>query len=51
MGEQLLAPIRDQVQRRVRMFPIHDLRIEASLLGPSAATLGGIALAHRKGVL
>ena len=51
MGEQLFAPIRDQVQRRVRMFPIQDLRIEASLLGPRAAVLGGFALARRKGVL
>ncbi len=51
MGAKLFAPVRAEVQSRVRMFPIEDLRIEASLAGPRAGILGGLALAHRKGVL
>jgi len=51
MGDKLFAPVRAEVQRRVRMFTIQDLRIEASLVGPRAGILGGLALARRKGVL
>jgi len=51
MGAPLFDPVRDEVSRRVRMFPVDKLRIEPSLTGPRAGTLGGLALAHRRGVI
>ena len=51
MGAPLFDPVRDEVSRRVRMFPVDKLRIEPSLAGPQAGTLGGLALAHRRGVI
>ena len=44
----LLEPVRATVAERVRMFPVHDLCIERSLLGDKAGLLGGIALAAAK---
>ncbi len=51
MGAPLFAPVRDEVSRRVRMFPVDKLRIEPSLAGQQAGILGGLALAHRRGVI
>ncbi len=51
MGAPLFAPVRDEVSRRVRMFPVDKLRIEPSLAGPQAGILGGLALAYRRGVI
>ncbi len=51
MGAPLFDPVRDEVSRRVRMFPVDKLLIEPSLIGPRAGTLGGLALAHRRGVI
>lgn len=51
MGEPLFAPLREEVMRRVKMFPIDNLKIEASLTGPRAGTLGGLALARRRGMI
>jgi glucokinase len=51
MGERLLQPLRDEIHKRVRMFPVDDLRVERSLLKDQAGTLGGIALAMQGGEL
>lgn len=51
MGERLLASVRAQLAGRARMFPLDDVRILSSRTGNRAGTLGGIALAKRKGVL
>lgn len=51
MGPRLFDPVRDEVSRRVRMFPIGQLRIEPSLAGLRAGILGGLALARRRGVI
>jgi len=51
MRAPLLDPVRAEVLRRVRMFPVDQLKIEVSLAGPRAGTLGGLALAHRRGVI
>jgi len=48
LDDLLLEPVRTTVAERVRMFPVHDLRIERSLLGDKAGLLGGIALAAAK---
>jgi glucokinase len=47
IGAMLLDTVRETVRRRVRMFPPDDVRIERSLLGDAAGTLGGLALAVR----
>lgn len=49
MGETLLSPMRQQVVRRVGMFPAEGVIIERSLLGSRAGSLGGVALASRAG--
>ncbi len=49
IGDVLLAPARETVARRVRMFPAETVRIETSKLGGKAALLGGIALAMKGG--
>ncbi len=49
MGEPLLAPLRAQVPRRVRMFSSEDVWIGPSPLGERAGMLGGIALAEARG--
>ena len=51
MGERLLAPVREELRRRVRMFPVEDVRVEVSLTGARAGMLGGLALARRGGVI
>lgn len=51
MGERLFSRVRDAVSARARMFPLDGLRIVGSRTGQQAATLGGIALAKRKGLL
>lgn len=51
MGDLLFEPVRDEMRRRVRMFPVDDVRIELSQTGARAGTLGGIALARRAGVI
>jgi glucokinase len=48
LDDLLLEPVRVTVAERVHMFPVHDLRIERSLLGDKAGLLGGIALAAIK---
>jgi glucokinase len=45
LDDLLLDPVRETVKERVRMFPVHDLHIERSLLEDKAGLLGGIALA------
>ena len=50
MGDLLLDPVRETVQRRVRMFPTTDVRIEQSMLGDKAGLIGAMALAIRGGV-
>jgi glucokinase len=45
LGERLLAPVRAEVQKRVRMMPTDHLRIEISAMGEDAGIYGGIALA------
>ena len=49
MGEVLLQPVRQQVVRRVGMFPADGVRIEQSALGDRAGVMGGLALAARGG--
>lgn len=51
MGERLLVPVREELRRRVRMFPVEDVRVEVSLTGARAGMLGGLALARRGGVI
>ena len=51
LGPLLFDTVRDTVRRRVRMFPVDDVRIEPSLLGEKAGLWGGIALAMRQGNL
>ncbi len=51
IGDRLFDTIRETVRRRVRMFPVDDVRILPSALGARAGVLGGIALAARQGVV
>lgn len=51
LGDLLLDPVRAALQRRVRMFPATDVRVECSALGRDAGLLGGIALARLGGAL
>lgn len=48
MGDLLLEPVRNVVRKRVRMFPVDDVRIETSSVGEGAGLLGAIALADIK---
>lgn len=45
LNDLLLEPVRRIVRQRVRMFPVHAVAIERSLLEDKAGLLGGIALA------
>jgi glucokinase len=45
MGDLLLTTIREEVKRRVGMFPAETARIEVSSLANRAGVLGGVALA------
>ena len=51
IGSLLFDTVREAMQSRVRMFPVDDIRIEPSLLGERAGTLGGIALAMKGGLM
>ena len=51
MGERLLAPLRGEVARCVKMCPLDKLQIEASLSSPRAGTLGCLVPARRRGVI
>ena len=44
MGEILIERVRDEVRRRVGLFPVDNIRIEQSELGSKAGVLGAIAL-------
>jgi glucokinase len=50
LGERLLLPVKEEIRKRVRMFPVDDIRVERSETGARAGMLGGIALAARGGV-
>ncbi len=50
MGELLFDPVRKTVEKRVKMFPVSDIRIELSALGDRAGVLGAIALAVQGGL-
>ncbi|MDZ4799607.1 MAG: ROK family protein [Bryobacteraceae bacterium] len=45
LGERLLAPIRTEIQHRVRMFPPSDVTVARSTIGEGAGLLGAIAWA------
>lgn len=47
LGDRMLGPLRSIISQRVRMFPPDDVRVERSLLGANAGTLGAVALAIR----
>jgi glucokinase len=51
LGELLTQTVRQEIARRVQMFPAADVRVERSLLGDKAGVLGGIALALKGGKL
>ena len=51
MGERLLAPLRGEVARRVKMCPLGNLQIEASLSSPRVGIPGCLAPARRRGVI
>lgn len=51
MGEVLLGPVREEVGRRVKMFPVETLEVVVSRLGARAGVMGGLALARRRGVI
>jgi glucokinase len=51
MGEPLFRTVREEVMQRVKMFPVDGLPIEASRVGARAGTMGGLALAQRRGVI
>lgn len=49
LGTLLTETVRQEISRRVQMFPADDVRVERSLLGDSAGVLGGVALAVKGG--
>ncbi len=49
IGALLLDTVRTTVRNRVRMFPVDEVSIQASLLGDKAGLYGGVALAMRGG--
>ncbi len=46
IGDLLIDHVRDIVRERIGMFPVNDLQIEKSLLGPNAGVMGAVALAQ-----
>jgi len=48
LGELLLGPIREEIPRRVRMFPTGNIEVTCSTLGENAGVLGAIAWAAQK---
>ena len=51
VGPFLVDTVRETVRRRVRMFPVDEIRVERSQLGDAAGLYGGIALARQGGCL
>lgn len=51
IGDILIGAVRETMRRRVRMFPVDDVRVEPSMLGEKAGMWGGIALAMKGGKL
>ncbi len=51
LGERLFAPAREEMRRRVRMFPAEGIQVLRSETGDNAALYGGLALAARQGRL
>jgi glucokinase len=51
LGDKLFGPAREEMIRRVRMFPVNDISVIPSQTGDNAALLGGFALAARAGRL
>lgn len=49
LGSVLTETVYAEIQRRVRMFPAGDVRVECSKLGSQAGILGAIALALKEG--
>jgi len=47
LGDRLFGPAREEMLRRVRMFPADEIEILASEAGENAALLGGFVLAER----
>ncbi|MBX3440765.1 MAG: ROK family protein [Planctomyces sp.] len=47
IGQVLIERVREEVHRRVRMFPPETVRVEGSLVGDRAGILGAVALAAR----
>jgi glucokinase len=45
LGDLLLKPVREEIQKRVRMFPASHVRISCSILGEKVGALGALALA------
>ncbi len=46
----IIDPMREAIEQRVRMFPVHDLRILRSRLGDRAGVFGGLAAAVQGGL-
>ncbi len=51
IGDLLFNAVREAVRSRVHMFPTDGIQIKPSLLGDNAGTLGGIALAMKRGLI
>jgi glucokinase len=45
IGDLLLKPVREEIQKRVRMFPASHVRVSCSALGEKVGALGALALA------
>jgi glucokinase len=45
MGALLLKPVREEIQKRVRMFPASHVRVTCSTLGEKVGAMGALALA------
>ncbi|MEO1526601.1 MAG: ROK family protein [Planctomycetota bacterium] len=45
MGSRLTVPVKEEITRRVGMFPTDEVRVECSTLGDRAGLMGAIALA------
>ena len=51
IGDLLFDAVRETVRDRVHMFPTDGIEIKPSELGDNAGTLGGIALAMKRGLI
>lgn len=45
LGDLLLKPVREEIKKRVRMFPASHVRVNCSTLGEKVGALGALALA------